>query len=792
MATNPRQYIEEEADKRGLKLSYSTPVLATGSSTPPPSTIFPGSTCYYVCITFGNDNYHGYGPTPFIARTSAELEAATNIYKKSTQKEACQRKPSLNSTMVLCSQTKNTNNSNNNKATNKCAKRKNTDHHGKINNVEQSVTQLKNQIDSYMLSQVSSLSPLATPFVPESSGFSLLPTPHCLPLPVFSNIVQSSWFQPTSSPPVSLSPLPPPPSLPPTPSFPSPPPPISPPPISPPLPPPISPSPPPPPPANVERRECTYNVPRTAEEAMNTLMASSLQQTNDNAADEDEDDNITYSYNTTMERNLTETLVDVAYRKGYIVQFEIEYRLERQEQMQGNKYVVVKAIAGPMTSTGSNRRKNDAKRIASLKLLQLLKKCHDAPLETASVHQLTNTLVETDSCSAQADSHSPDSEDQESIIQNLAAECGWPQPEYITCSYSVPFKYFMCVIKIMSISGIGMGDTEECAKAVANSHIISTLIECVSQQEEINSFEDNEDIKDEVRNETMKQDNTPLEPACSQSPLITISVPHSASQALESKDDQFISSNLTSCASQISADDTDHQLLDETMLTQVSSDIVFSQSSNTTDQCCSQIVSDISSQGTIRELDHVDADIKTFYDQLASQISSQEFSLEINDEYSTDSSSSIDFDALLSNSVSAVSHDTDSSHYEIKYEKETEDVNGEVGHITLLHHPGIALNSESSILQFESPVVNPVLASVLSHADSELINQPMLLTISTEPGIAGVEAPNIIDGAFISEGPPGQLLFVSDGSDDESEVNELNVVVGDEGACCIPSEGSLL
>ena len=192
MATNPRQYIEKEADKRGLKLSYSTPVLATGSSTPPPSRIFPGSTCYYVCITFGDDNYHGYGPTPFIARTSAELEAATNIYKKSTQKDACQRKPSLNSKTVLCSKTKNTNNSNNNKVmTNKRSKRRNTDHHGKVNDVKRSVTQLKNQIDSYMLSQVSSLSPLATPFVSECSGSSLLPTPHCLPLPVFSNIVQS-------------------------------------------------------------------------------------------------------------------------------------------------------------------------------------------------------------------------------------------------------------------------------------------------------------------------------------------------------------------------------------------------------------------------------------------------------------------------------------------------------------------------------------------------------------------------------------------------------------------------
>lgn len=32
-----------------------------------------------------------------------------------------------------------------------------------------------------------------------------------------------------------------------------------------------------------------------------------------------------------------------------------------------------------------------------------------------------------------------------------------------------------------------MGDTEECAKAVANSHIISTLIQHVSLQEETNS-----------------------------------------------------------------------------------------------------------------------------------------------------------------------------------------------------------------------------------------------------------------------------------------------------------------
>ena len=436
MATNPRQYIEAEAEKRGLKLSYSTPVLAIGSSTPPPSQIFPGSTCYYVCITFGSDNYHGYGPTPFIARTSAQLEAATNIYKKSTQKEACERKPSPNSNnnnnIVLCSQTKNSNNSNNNKVTNKHAKRRNTGRRGKKNNVERSVTQLKNQIDSYMLSQVSSLSPLATPFVPEYSDSSLLPTPHCLPLPVFSNIVQSSWFRPSSSPPLSLSPLPPPPSIPPPPPLPS-----------------------PPPPANVERRECAYNVPRTAEEAMNTLMASSIQQNDNNTDDDDRDDDITYSYNTMMEQNLNETLIDAASRKGYTVQFEIEYRLERQEQMRGNKYVVVRATAGPMTSTGSNRRKNDAKRIASLKLLQLLKRCHNAPLETASVHQLTNTLVETDSCSAQADSHSADSEDQESIIQNLAAECGWPQPEYITCSYSIPFKYFMCVVKIMSVSGIG-------------------------------------------------------------------------------------------------------------------------------------------------------------------------------------------------------------------------------------------------------------------------------------------------------------------------------------------------
>ena len=249
------------------------------------------------------------------------------------------------------------------------------------------------------------------------------------------------------------------------------------------------------------------------------------------------------------------------------------------------------------------------------------------------------------------------------------------------------------------------------------------------------------------------------------------------------------------------------------MLTQVSSGIYLSQISNTTDQCCSQFVSDISSQGTICELDHVDTDIKMFYDQLASQFSSQGFSPAINDEYLTDSLSSIDFDALLSNSASAMSCDTDSTHsvtnnnliesntdssnHKIKYKKETEDINGEVGHMTLLHHSSITpklpvSNPESSIPEFESPVVNLVSDPVLSHADSDLINQSMLLTISTDPVNAAVKAPNIVNGAFISEGPSSQLLFISDESEDESETDELSIVIGDEGACCIPSEGSLL
>lgn len=116
--------------------------------------------------------------------------------------------------------------------------------------------------------------------------------------------------------------------------------------------------------------------------------------------------------------------------------------------------------------------------------------------------------------------------------------------------------------------------------------------------------------------------------------------------------------------------DQDQQVSDDAILTQVSTDLVssceedktLSQESATTDQFCSQAVSDICSQVTLYKHDQLDLDIAVFKNQLTSVINSQASPPEMNDQLNSYSdSSSIDFDSILSNTASATDNQDDHS-----------------------------------------------------------------------------------------------------------------------------------
>ena len=69
---NYKKELETIAALQGLKLEYCSPNVVNGSLTPPPSRIYPNTTCYMVTLRIGKKEFHGFGPTNFIARTAAE------------------------------------------------------------------------------------------------------------------------------------------------------------------------------------------------------------------------------------------------------------------------------------------------------------------------------------------------------------------------------------------------------------------------------------------------------------------------------------------------------------------------------------------------------------------------------------------------------------------------------------------------------------------------------------------------------------------------------------------------
>lgn len=68
------------ARRKGVTVTYSQPEVVSGGSCPPPSTIYPGRSCYMVTLALSSSGssraeYHGFGPTPGVARRSAEMQA---------------------------------------------------------------------------------------------------------------------------------------------------------------------------------------------------------------------------------------------------------------------------------------------------------------------------------------------------------------------------------------------------------------------------------------------------------------------------------------------------------------------------------------------------------------------------------------------------------------------------------------------------------------------------------------------------------------------------------------------
>ena len=83
--SNYHNYLKRSAAINGLQLKYTPAAIINGSITPPPSRMYPGTKCYMVTVYIGEDRFHGFGPTPFIARTAAEYEAYKVLCITSTE-----------------------------------------------------------------------------------------------------------------------------------------------------------------------------------------------------------------------------------------------------------------------------------------------------------------------------------------------------------------------------------------------------------------------------------------------------------------------------------------------------------------------------------------------------------------------------------------------------------------------------------------------------------------------------------------------------------------------------------
>lgn len=64
----------------GLVARTSKAVMVEGGLTPPPSKIYPGTKCYMVTVSVDDSDYHGFGPTPSIAKYAALQYACEGLH----------------------------------------------------------------------------------------------------------------------------------------------------------------------------------------------------------------------------------------------------------------------------------------------------------------------------------------------------------------------------------------------------------------------------------------------------------------------------------------------------------------------------------------------------------------------------------------------------------------------------------------------------------------------------------------------------------------------------------------
>ena len=79
-SVNYGSLLRSTVKQNGYLMEYSGPELVTGGLCPPPSRHFPGTLCYMVTVTANGNSYYGFGPTPKAAKHFAEFEAYNALH----------------------------------------------------------------------------------------------------------------------------------------------------------------------------------------------------------------------------------------------------------------------------------------------------------------------------------------------------------------------------------------------------------------------------------------------------------------------------------------------------------------------------------------------------------------------------------------------------------------------------------------------------------------------------------------------------------------------------------------
>ena len=96
MSRSPPNYgnvLNAVAEQKGCTLEYTVPALVSGGICPPPSRVYPGTVCYMITVKVDRTEYHGFGPTPIIARHYAEVEAYNALVKAPSIEDAKNTSP---------------------------------------------------------------------------------------------------------------------------------------------------------------------------------------------------------------------------------------------------------------------------------------------------------------------------------------------------------------------------------------------------------------------------------------------------------------------------------------------------------------------------------------------------------------------------------------------------------------------------------------------------------------------------------------------------------------------------